>query len=85
MSLAAVQTSSNLVELKKRTSSLLAISLSLSKAVLNDTGGVKTGAEAIANAADEASWWKRGLMGSCVTSDHTSGGTIKERRGTRGH
>ncbi len=55
MSLTVVQTSSNLVELKERTSSLLAISLSLSKAVLNDTGGVKTGAEAIANAADEAS------------------------------
>lgn len=55
MSLAVVQTSSILVELKERTSSLLTVSLSLSNAVLNDTGSVALVAEVIANPADEAS------------------------------
>ena len=54
MSLAVVQTSSILVELKERTSSLATISLSLSNAILNDTGGVTLEAEAIVNPANEA-------------------------------
>ena len=51
MSRAVDQTSSILVELKERASSLLTISFKRSKAVLNATGGVIVNAEAMSNPA----------------------------------
>ena len=49
MSLAVVQTSSILVELKERASSLLTTSFKRSNAVLNATGGVAMEVEAMVN------------------------------------
>ena len=54
MVFAVVQTSSILVELNERASSLLTTSRSLSKAFSNDTGAVAPGTEDIPNTLDEA-------------------------------
>ena len=54
MALAVVQTSSILVELKERASSLLITSRSLSKAFSKDTGVVGPCTEDIPNSLDEA-------------------------------
>ena len=62
MALAVTQTSSILIKLKERASSLLTTSRSRSKAFSKDTGVVEPDTEDIPNSLDKATWWTRGRV-----------------------
>ena len=70
MAFAVVQISSIVVELKKRASSLLTASRSLSKACSNDTGVVAPATEDIPNLLDEATERTRGRMNLGIRIGH---------------